>query len=194
MQLILATQNPNKIKEIKPLLPSGIKLMLPTELGYSDEIPENSDTIEENAVMKAQFIHNKYGIPAFADDTGLEVDALRGAPGVYSARYAGEDKNAEKNIEKLLTEMKGVKDRRACFRTVIALVMDGSPLLFEGKVNGKIADKKAGVQGFGYDPLFIPDGSEQTFAEMSIVEKNRISHRAVAVRKFARWLEQALQK
>ncbi len=189
MQLVLATQNRNKAEEIKPLLPPYIQLLLPEDLGFIGEIPETADTLEENAVMKARFIFEMYHVAAFADDTGLEVNALGGKPGVYSARYAGMNKNADKNIAKLLLEMQGVNDRRARFRTVIALVENGSPRLFEGTVSGTIAPQRQGVKGFGYDPVFIPSGSAKSFAQMSLEEKNRISHRAMAIERFAGWMK-----
>lgn len=156
MRFVFATQNPNKIREIKPLLPASINLLLPQDIGFEREIPETGETLEENAEMKARFIFEKYQIPAFSDDTGLEVAALGGKPSVYSARFAGEEKNAEKNIEKLLAEMKGKDDRSAYFRTVIALVFDSNTVLFEGKILGKIAYDKIGTNGFGYDPVSFP--------------------------------------
>ncbi len=189
MKLVLATQNRNKAEEIKPLLPPYIQLLLPEDLGFIGEIPETADTLEENAVMKARFIFEMYHVAAFADDTGLEVNALGGKPGVYSARYAGMNKNADKNIAKLLLEMQGVNDRRARFRTVIALVENGSPRLFEGTVSGTIAPQRQGVKGFGYDPVFIPSGSAKSFAQMSLEKKNRISHRAMAIERFAGWMK-----
>ena len=188
MQLIFATQNPNKLNEIKLLIPRSINLVSLEDLGFTEEIPEVADTLEGNAVIKAKVIYEKYGITSFADDTGLEVKELGGKPGVYSARYAGEDKNAESNIKKLFDELKGIKDRSACFRTVIAVISNGKSIVFEGKVEGTIAEKSMGVQGFGYDPVFIPTGFTRSFAQMSLDEKNKISHRGIAIKKFVEWL------
>lgn len=180
MKLLFATQNPHKIEEIKKIINPSIELMGLETFGFDGEIPETKDTIKENAIEKARFIYNKFKIPTFADDTGLEVDALDGMPGVLSARYAGIDKNSESNMNKLLMELKGVHNRNAQFRTVIALILDDREFVFEGIVKGQIMDSPRGSMGFGYDPIFLPDGYGQTFAEMELGLKNTISHRAQA--------------
>jgi len=189
LRLLFASQNRHKIEEIKPLLPSSIELQSLTEVNYFDEIPETSPTLAGNALQKAQFIFNKFQMPCFADDTGLEIDALDGRPGVYSARYAGENKSADDNIQKILGELQGIENRSAAFKTVIALVgLTDKPLLFEGIVKGSITNDKQGAKGFGYDPVFMPEGYSITFAQMSLDEKNKLSHRSKAVKKFAEWL------
>ena len=189
LRLLFASQNRHKIEEIKPLLPSSIELQSLTEVNYFDEIPETSPTLAGNALQKAQFIFNKFQMPCFADDTGLEIDALDGRPGVYSARYAGENKSADDNIQKILGELQGIENRSAAFKTVIALVgLTDKPLLFEGIVKGSITKDKQGTNGFGYDPVFMPEGYSITFAQMSLDEKNKLSHRSKAVKKFAEWL------
>ena len=189
LRLLFASQNRHKIEEIKPLLPSSIELQSLTEVNYFDEIPETSPTLAGNALQKAQFIFNKFQMPCFADDTGLEIDALDGRPGVYSARYAGENKSADDNIQKILGELQGIENRSAAFKTVIALVgLTDKPLLFEGIVKGSITKDKQGTNGFGYDPVFMPEGYSITFAQMSLDEKNKLSHRSRAVKKFAEWL------
>ncbi len=159
------------------------------EIGCEDEIPEDQPTLEGNASQKAFYLYNKYGYDCFADDTGLEVEALNGEPGVISARYAGSDKNPEENTKKLLEKMAEINNRHARFRTVISLVIKGNEILFEGIVNGVILLEKRGFQGFGYDPVFRPEGSEYSFAEMSMEEKNKISHRGRAVRKLVEYLK-----
>jgi XTP/dITP diphosphohydrolase len=189
MELTFATQNPNKAKEINSLLPSHIRVSPLDPVEFPGELPEPFDTLEENAMHKARIVAQKTGKPAFADDSGLEVEALNGAPGVMSARYAGETKNAALNIEKLLAELTGVTNRKAKFRTVIAFVNGKEEKLFEGIVQGKITHVTHGASGFGYDPVFLPDGHEQTFAQMGFEEKNRISHRALAFRDFLAFLE-----
>ncbi len=190
MKLLFASQNKHKIEEIKPLLPSSVELLSLTDMGFEGEIPETSPTLAGNALQKAQFIYDKYKITSFADDTGLEVAALHGEPGVYSARYAGEGKSANDNIEKLLRELSGIENRYAEFKTVIALVGHGQPLFFEGIVKGTITKEKHGTNGFGYDPVFMPEGYDRTFAQMTLEEKNKLSHRSRAVRKFAEWLRE----
>lgn len=178
------------MEEIKALLPGSIELLCLPDLGFTDEIPETSPTLQGNALQKAQFIFDKFNIPCFADDTGLEIEALEARPGVYSARYAGENKSAGDNIAKILEELNGIENRSAVFKTVIALVGVGShPLFFEGIVKGAIIKEKKGTGGFGYDPVFMPIGYTKTFAEMSLDEKNKLSHRGIAVRKFAEWLK-----
>jgi XTP/dITP diphosphohydrolase len=190
LQLIFASQNKHKAEEIKALLPSTIELLSLADLNYKDDIPETSPTLAGNALQKAEFIFEKFKAPCFADDTGLEIDALDGRPGVYSARYAGENKSADDNIQKILAELAGVDNRIAKFKTVIALVGMGKPLFFEGIVQGTITKSKQGTNGFGYDPVFMPDGYSITFAQMNLKEKNKLSHRAHAVNKFAEYLNQ----
>lgn len=211
MEIVFATANKNKIKEIQALIPSTIKVLGLNDINCTEEIPETQDTIEGNASQKAFYVYNKYHVNCFADDTGLEVEALEGRPGVLSARYAGESKNADYNMNKILEEMKGVTNRRARFKTVISLVMDGKEVQFEGIINGTMLTEKQGTEGFGYDPIFAPDlkqnqsaignGVEKTsgeagydvkrkisFAEMDLSEKNKISHRALAVNKLVEYL------
>ena len=186
-KLIFATHNPNKLAEIKSAVKSfevvGLK-----EMGIVEDIAETGSTLEENALIKSQYIYQKTGLSCFADDTGLEVDALGGRPGVYSARYAGEQATAEENMQKLLSEMEGQKNRNARFRTVISLILDGEEYSFEGKVVGEILYQKTGNDGFGYDPIFKPTGFDQSFAQMTIKQKNEISHRGVAVKKLIHFL------
>lgn len=184
MRLIFATHNKHKVGEIKALLPASVELVSLDKLHFHDEIPETEDTLEGNALQKANFIYGKFLEDCFADDTGLEVHALDGRPGVYSARYAGEGKSADDNIKKLLAEMDGEKNRNAVFKTVIAAIISGKPYIFEGFVNGTIAERKMGDKGFGYDPIFIPEGYTRSFAQMSLEEKNSLSHRGMAVQKF----------
>lgn len=181
MQLVFASNNKNKIKEIQALVPSDFKILSLEDIGCFEEIPETAETIEGNAILKANYVTKNYGYPCFADDTGLEVDALNGAPGVYSARYAGEQKNAEDNMNKLLLELRTATSRNAHFKTVICLNNNGLQHLFTGIINGIITTEKIGTNGFGYDPIFIADGTEKTFAELSMHEKASISHRGIAV-------------
>ena len=187
MRLFFASQNQNKIKEIRSVIPPGIEIDGIDEFIH-EELEETGDTLEKNALQKARFVAAKTGLPAFADDTGLEIDALNGAPGVYSARYAGEEKSASANIEKVLLELSGIHNRNARFRTVIAFVNGTQECIFEGTVEGTIANDPAGNGGFGYDPVFMPNGSNKTFAEMDLAEKNTMSHRARAVAKFVAFL------
>ncbi len=188
MKLIFVTHNLNKLTEVKMLLPENINLLSLNDVNYTDEIDETETTIEGNALLKAQTIFNHTQINCFADDSGLLVDALHGSPGVYSARYAGDQKNDEDNIQKLLTELNGIENRKAHFKTVIALMLNNKSYLFEGVINGTILSKKVGTKGFGYDPIFLPDGYTKTFAEMSLIEKSTISHRAKAVKKLIAFL------
>ncbi|OFX59867.1 MAG: non-canonical purine NTP pyrophosphatase, RdgB/HAM1 family [Bacteroidetes bacterium GWA2_30_7] len=189
MKLLFATQNSHKLFEIKHLIPSNIELIDLKSINFSEEIPEDFDTLEQNASQKSWFIFNKTGINCFADDTGLEIEALGGKPGVLSARYAGEVKSSTDNVKKVLSELKNISNRNCRFRTIISLIIDSKEQLFEGVVNGKIISKPTGYEGFGYDPIFIPDGFLQTFAEMPISEKNKISHRALAFNKLKTFLE-----
>jgi XTP/dITP diphosphohydrolase len=188
MELVFATANQNKVKEIQMLIPGSVKLLSLTEIGCFEEIPETKPTIEGNASQKAFYVFDKYKYNCFADDTGLEVEALNGNPGVLSARYAGEEKNASANIARVLEELKGKTNRSARFKTVISLVIDGKECQFEGVVNGIILKESRGTKGFGYDPVFQPEGYSQSFAEMDITEKNKISHRAMAVNKLVEYL------
>ncbi len=183
MKLVFATHNQHKFKEVVLLLPAHIELLSLTDIGCFDEIPETSETLEGNAQLKADFVSEHFGLPCFADDTGLLVDALQGAPGVYSARYAGEKRSAEDNMNKLLTELKGTAIRSARFKTVIALNLENRKILFEGLVEGEIIEERKGTEGFGYDPIFRPEGHDQTFAELSLSVKNEIGHRGRAIQK-----------
>ena len=188
-KFVFATNNSHKLKEVAAIVGSQIELLSLQDIGCHDDIPETADTLEGNALQKARYVYERYHVDCFADDTGLEVEALGGAPGVYSARYAGEGHNAEENNRKLLHELEGKDNRRARFRTVFALIINGKEHLFEGIVRGEIITKKRGVAGFGYDPVFQPEGFTQTFAEMGDEQKNRISHRALAVQKLCNFLK-----
>lgn len=186
--LVFATNNRHKLDEVQKITGAGFRIVSLAEINCREEIPETADTLEGNALLKARYVKEHYGYDCFADDTGLEVEALDNAPGVYSARYAGEEKSPEANIRKLLDELKGKENRKARFRTVIALILNGKEMLFEGIVVGEIIPEKRGVSGFGYDPVFIPEGYTETFAEMGNETKNTISHRAEAVKKLDRYL------
>lgn len=188
MKLVFATNNEHKINEIREMLSDKFILVSLDQIGCNDDIPETSDTIEGNASQKANYIYEKYGLNCFADDTGLEVEALDMAPGIYSARYAGPQRNSEDNIDKLLSELDKIKNRKARFRTVISLILDGKETLFEGIVNGNIIEERKGKKGFGYDPVFQPDGYNLSFAEMDLNEKNKISHRGRAIAKLTNFL------
>ncbi len=192
MKIVFATSNSNKIKELQVLLPKSIQLLSLKDIGCSEEIEETEKTLQGNAKLKADYITTNYGYDCFADDTGLEVEALDGKPGVYSARYAGEDGNSEKNIQKLLTKLNGVSNRNAQFKTIIALNLKGKQYFFEGICNGEIASTKMGNKGFGYDPVFKPNGFPISFAEMSLTEKSKISHRGRAVAKLIDFLSSIL--
>lgn len=181
MQLVFASNNKNKIKEIQALVSDTIQIISLEDIGCTEDIPETAETIEGNAILKANYVTEKYGYPCFADDTGLEVDALYGAPGVYSARYAGEQKDANDNMDKLLLELKDKSNRKANFKTVICLNLNGNQQLFTGIITGKIIDEKIGTNGFGYDPIFIAEGHQKTFAQLTLEEKAHISHRGIAV-------------
>lgn len=173
MELVFATNNKHKVREISDLLDGDFKITGLSDLNITEEIPEDAETLEENALFKARYVHQKTNMNVFADDTGLEVTALGGAPGVYSARYAGESKSFDDNIDKLLREMQGATDRSARFRTVIALILDNKEYLFEGIVEGEIITERKGTGGFGYDPVFRATGSDKTFAEIPLQEKNQ---------------------
>ncbi len=188
MELVFATNNKHKLTELQNILGNEFELLGLEETGCSQEIPENQPTLEGNASQKAFFVYEKCGFSCFADDTGLEIEALDGEPGVFSARYAGDDCNSQANMDKVLEKLQNKENRKARFRTVISLIIDGEETQFEGIVEGKIIDEKRGKEGFGYDPIFVPDGYEKTFAEMDINEKNRISHRARAVQKLTKYL------
>lgn len=182
MKLVFASNNKHKIQEIKQLLPETFEIVSLEDIGCFEDIPETADTIEGNAILKADYVTQNYGLPCFADDSGLEVEALNGQPGVFSARYAGEQKNDEDNIQKLLTELQNHSNRKAQFKTVIALNLNGKQHLFTGIIKGQIISEKRGINGFGYDPVFVAENSDKTFAELSSEEKNKVSHRAKAVK------------
>ncbi|WP_267740174.1 non-canonical purine NTP diphosphatase [Myroides injenensis] len=188
MKLVFASNNKNKIKEIKNQLPDTIEILSLEDIGCMVDIPETADTIEGNALLKADYIKRHYGYDCFADDSGLEVDALNGAPGVYSARYAGEKKNDDANIDKLLATLNKEENRKANFKTVITLHFQGETYHFTGIVNGSILKDRQGNEGFGYDPIFIADGMDKSFAEIGINEKNAISHRGKAVKQLVDFL------
>ena len=193
MKLVFASNNKNKIQEIQQLVPNSIQILSLEEIGCTENIPETADTIEGNAILKANYVTEKYGYDCFADDTGLEVEVLNGAPGVYSARYAGEQKDANDNMNKLLLELKDKTNRKANFKTVIALNLNGKQNLFTGIINGKIIEEKIGTNGFGYDPIFVADGYEKTFAKLSMEEKSTISHRGIAVKQLLTFLQKLSQ-
>lgn len=187
-KLVFATNNAHKLEEVRAVVKDNIDLLSLADIGCNEDIAETGVTLEENALIKARYIKEKYGYDCFGDDTGLEVESLNGAPGVYSARYAGEGHDSDANIKKLLRELDGVGNRNACFRTIIALILDGEEYLFEGRVDGDIMMSKSGSTGFGYDPVFRPKGYSQTFAELGMKVKNEISHRANAVKKLCQFL------
>ena len=189
MKILFATNNKHKLEEVQAVLGEGFELVTPQEVGITEDIPEDSPTLEGNALQKARFLNEKTGLDCFADDTGLEVEALGGAPGVHSARYATDGHDFAANNRLLLKNMEGIGNRRARFRTVIALILEKKEYLFEGIVNGHIAQCESGMKGFGYDPLFIPEESNLSFAEMTAAEKNAISHRGRAVRKLEKFLK-----
>lgn len=189
MEIVFASSNKNKLEEIAALCPDHIKLIGLEELGITEEIPETSPTLVGNALQKASYVFERFQKPVFADDTGLEIEALDGRPGVYSARYAGEGKDANANMDKVLAELSGKENRKACFKTVIAFIdANGEQFEFEGRVDGEILEQKTGEKGFGYDPIFRPDAYDVSFAEMPLTEKNKISHRARATQKFVAFL------
>ncbi|MBC3759155.1 non-canonical purine NTP diphosphatase [Hyunsoonleella sp. SJ7] len=188
MQLVFATNNQNKLKEVQALIPKNIRLLSLKDIGCFEDIPETQDTIEGNAVQKAEFIKENYGFDCFADDTGLEVNALNGAPGVYSARYAGAQRDANDNMDLLLKNLQNKSDRTAQFKTVIALYLNEKLHIFTGICKGEITSEKKGEKGFGYDPIFKPEGHDMTFAEMDLKLKNDIGHRGKAVQKLTSFL------
>ncbi|MGM0566292.1 MAG: non-canonical purine NTP diphosphatase [Bacteroidota bacterium] len=191
-KIVFVTNNPHKIKEIKSAIDNQIDIIGLKDLAFDEPIEEPYETLEENARAKSLVVWKRFGYDCFADDTGLEVDALNGRPGVRSARYAGEDGNAENNIQKLLKELEGVENRAARFRTVISLFLNGNEYIFEGTAEGNILKEKQGAEGFGYDPVFQPDGYDLSFAEMPLAEKNKISHRGKAVKKLIDFLSKNL--
>jgi|TARA_A100001388_G_scaffold210952_1_gene161511 XTP/dITP diphosphohydrolase len=190
MELIIASQNQNKLVEFKKILGDKINLFSLSDIGLNQEIPENEKTIKKNAMFKAKFVNTQTGKNVFADDTGLEIDSLNGEPGVYSARYSGVDRNSDKNIELVLRKLKNKANRNSRFKTIISLIIDGKSVNFEGVVEGKITEEKRGSNGFGYDPIFQPNGYSSTFGEMSLKEKNKISHRSIAINKMVQYLKE----
>lgn len=189
MKLVFASNNKNKIKEIQLLVPASIEIVSLEDIGCTEDIPETADTIEGNAILKANYVTEKYGLNCFADDTGLEVEALNGAPGVYSARFAGEPKDDNNNMNELLFQLENETNRNANFKTVIALNLNGKQELFVGMIFGKIISEKIGTNGFGYDPIFVAEGYEKTFAELDMEEKSNISHRGIAVKQLITFLQ-----
>ena len=189
MKLVFATNNKHKLEEMRAILGGKVELLSLADIDCHDDIPETADTLEGNALIKARYIYDKYGCSCFADDTGLEVDALGGEPGVYSARYAGENNDSEANMRKLLQNLTGKSERSAQFRTVIALIIEGEEFLFDGIVRGRISEERMGSAGFGYDPIFVPDGHEESFAQMAAEQKNAISHRSRAASALNDYLE-----
>ena len=189
MKIIFATHNQNKVDELKQIIPLKYSLLSLNDIGCIKEIKETGSTLEENAKIKADYVRYKYGLDCFSDDSGLEIDALGGAPGVYSARYAGDQKNNDANIEKIWKELKGIMNPKAIFRSVIYVHLNKKKICFQGKVEGSIIYEKRGLEGFGYDPIFIPKGYKKTFAELGDTTKNKISHRALAIVQLVKLLE-----
>jgi len=190
MKLVFATNNKHKLQEVRDIVGDRVEVLSLADIGCYDDIPETADTLQGNALIKARHIYEKYGLDCFADDTGLEVEALGGAPGVYSARYAGEECNSEANMHMLLENLTGISNRNAQFRTVIALIIKGEEMLFNGVVKGTIATEKKGDSGFGYDPIFVPDGHTDSFAQMSSEMKNSMSHRFRATQQLGNYLKE----
>lgn len=188
MKLVFATNNPNKLLEIQHILGEEIELLGLEDIGCTEDIAETEPTLEGNALLKAMYVYNNFGYDCFADDTGLEIEALNGEPGVYSARYAGEAKDAQANMDKVLLKLNGETNRKACFKTVIAVVIGGKQTLMAGEVQGTILTERRGAEGFGYDPIFLPEGFSQSFAEMDLATKSEISHRGRAVEKLVAFL------
>ena len=189
MKLIFATANRHKVEEVQGLLGSGFELLTPAGLGYTADLPETGDTLEHNALEKARFVAERFNLPCFSDDTGLEVDALDGAPGAFSARYAGDARDPQANLQLVLQRLAGQTQRSARFRCVVALVMTGCEHLFEGRVEGVILQAPQGAKGFGYDPVFRPEGYDCSFAELSMAQKNELSHRGKAIRQLVDFLQ-----
>jgi XTP/dITP diphosphohydrolase len=194
VKLVFATNNNFKFTEMKESLSTNIELQKLEDIGCREELPETKETLEGNAEQKARYVYEKFGYSCFADDTGLEINALDGKPGVYSARYAGESKDSMLNMKKVLEEMKNERNRSARFRTVIALIISGETMFFEGLVEGQILHELQGDKGFGYDPIFLPDNHAQSFAQMNLQEKNAISHRGKAVRQLVKYLNMQYSK
>lgn len=190
MKLVFATNNKHKLQEVRDIIGSGVEILSLADIDCTDDIPETADTLDGNALIKARYIFGKYGVNCFADDTGLEVEALGGAPGVYSARYAGDGHDSEANMNKLLENLTGENNRSAQFRTVIALIIDGEEKLFNGIVKGEITRDKRGASGFGYDPIFVPEGYKESFAQMESSTKNSISHRYRATKQLSDYLKE----
>lgn len=190
MKLVFATNNKHKLEEVRAIVGDRVEILSLNDIDCHDDIPETADTLQGNALIKARYIHEKYNVDCFADDTGLEVEALDGAPGVYSARYAGEECDSQANMRKLLENLTGENNRNAQFRTVIALIIKGEEKLFNGIVKGKISREKMGNSGFGYDPIFIPEGFSQSFAQMSSEMKNSISHRYRTTEQLSNYLKE----
>lgn len=192
-QIVFATNNKHKLEEVRNIVGNTFQILSLNDISCTEEIPETENTIEGNALLKARFIKEKYGYDCFADDTGLEIESLNNEPGVYSARYAGNDHNAEKNMLKVLTKLQGIPNRKARFRTCIALLWNGNTYTFEGIVKGRITEEKQGSAGFGYDPIFQPEGYTHTFAELGDEIKNKISHRAIATQKLIAFLQSSIK-
>ncbi|MCX6279220.1 MAG: RdgB/HAM1 family non-canonical purine NTP pyrophosphatase [Bacteroidetes bacterium] len=192
--LLFATNNLHKLREIREIMGLDVQILSLRDVNINEDIPETQDTIEGNAAQKARYIYEKTGMNCFADDTGLEIEALDGRPGVYSARYAGEGCSFDDNVDKILLELQGNENRKACFRCVICMIMNGKEYFFEGRINGVIIEVKRGKDGFGYDPVFVPDGHKQTFAEMPALLKNGISHRGRAAEKMVKWRKDEIAK
>lgn len=190
MKLVFATNNKHKLQEVRDIISSGVEILSLADIDCTDDIPETADTLDGNALIKARYIFGKYGVNCFADDTGLEVEALGGAPGIYSARYAGDGHDSEANMNKLLENLTGENNRSAQFRTVIALIIDGEEKLFNGIVKGEITRDKRGASGFGYDPIFVPEGYKESFAQMESSTKNSISHRYRATKQLSDYLKE----
>lgn len=190
MKLVFATNNRHKLDEVRAIVGDKVEVLSLNDIGCHDDIPETADTLQGNALIKARYIYEKFGVDCFADDTGLEVEALDGAPGVFSARYAGEECDSEANMQKLLQNLTGKSNRNAQFRTVIALIINGEEKLFNGIVKGSITEEKRGDSGFGYDPIFIPEGFSESFAQMSSEQKNSISHRYRATEQLSNYLKE----
>ena len=189
-KLVFATNNKHKLEEVSHILKDKIEILSLKDINCDVDIPETANTLEGNALLKAQYIHENYGLNCFADDTGLEIEALNNEPGVYSARYAGLHKSSEANMLKVLKNLEGIENRKAQFRTAVSLIIDNKQYLFEGIIKGNIIKEKRGNSGFGYDPIFVPEGYEQTFAELGNEIKNKISHRALAINKLCNFLNE----